>query len=762
MPFQPSDIGSVYDFGLSTRDGAPLLCNDRNGKPVQTASIAYMTSIDKAKMMKEATELQEKSQLMAFASSNLIDREFDQWPQITQGDWSGGLGQRVSGSNNNQTQYWDGQGLIWPTNDYVPQVPLAGPVLGLPANFQSFPYNGMAGGYVNGAGMGYAYVAQLTTGAWVVFFQAGDVTYGPVTLVDGTSSTGIMHISIGGGFVWVLVNLYPGTTRASLAQLGMVAGVFQQIGVNNTALGPAGYGAQAQGIVEAAYVGNKLYVAVVISSLQATDLSTWVNRLWVLDYSAPGVPVIVTTTFPSATTGQNVAGSTSSFKFVDLCWQGTNLNISVSDGMNATILTAAPATFSTITTLAVLPGLGNAFICPVGATLFIVGATYGANVSVNRMELFTLNGGTLTAIAPINVPAPILDSITSPVVFGSYATWAVSYTVGTVHSVAVYAYDVIRNRLFRALTINPASFTGSDIFGHGEVAIFGTTTRTMGGGATAQAQFGIALFTGLISNNTETAREYYWGVLPVSPVPGFTGLLQMGTELTSGLIDFTAASNKLFRQAIVSFNSGLVANTPLPSVTFQAWFDQDPGNLTVVPDITKTISGASATPSGAGAQVGAAIVTVLPTQLAVPLNRVARKMVYRVTSSGGGLLAGGIWQQSVKIVSVATQVATGWVWDIPINLSPNVKTNTANHFVYQNQGQAGVYDTDHVVAYNFLKQLWRQRGGQCTLTLPNGESYPALIQSLGFESPKPFAASFRADQQTTYQLTAMIKIREDV
>jgi hypothetical protein len=150
------------------------------------------------------------------------------------------------------------------------------------------------------------------------------------------------------------------------------------------------------------------------------------------------------------------------------------------------------------------------------------------------------------------------------------------------------------------------------------------------------------------------------------------------------------------------------------------------------------------------------------------MNRVARKIVYEVITTGGGVgvnLAGNpVWQQNPKIVSVAIQVATGWVWDLIANLSPNAKTNSAStpQYAYQQQSVVGMFDCDAVVAYNFLKQLWRQRGGQCTLTLANGESYPALIQALDFESPKPLAASFRSDVQTTYQSTVTLKVREDI
>src|SRR5438094_4889294 len=133
MPFQPKDIGPKHDFGLSTRDGSVIECLDQNGKPQKVSQMAYMASVDKNRVMAEATELQEKSALIQFGSSNLIDREFDQWPQVTQGDWSSGIGQRVFGSNGISSQYFDVNGLVWPPSDWVPQLPLSGPIQPLPS-----------------------------------------------------------------------------------------------------------------------------------------------------------------------------------------------------------------------------------------------------------------------------------------------------------------------------------------------------------------------------------------------------------------------------------------------------------------------------------------------------------------------------------------------------------------------------------------------------------------------------------------------------
>src|SRR5256885_2139332 len=108
-----NDIGPVYDVGISTRDGSTLSCLDRNGKPQLVSQIAYMLSIDKQGTFEESTELQEKDKLVQLGTGSSMDREWDQWVQNTQGDWSGGLGQRVYNKDGITNQYFDGQGLLW-------------------------------------------------------------------------------------------------------------------------------------------------------------------------------------------------------------------------------------------------------------------------------------------------------------------------------------------------------------------------------------------------------------------------------------------------------------------------------------------------------------------------------------------------------------------------------------------------------------------------------------------------------------------------
>jgi hypothetical protein len=614
-----------------------------------------------------------------------------------------------------------------------------------PATFASFGYNGTAGGFIEGLGMGYAAAYldnQGPTPHWHACFFSGD-QYFDVDLGANTGNKqGVLHMHIAGGYLWVLFSEFGNSNQLSVRMLGCAYGNNTFVQLRNDLVGAVTAGTSGfSGLIQASFVGGHLYVAVLQGDADAPPGAPTVNRneLFVLDYSA-GVG--------SAPSGLAAAAFVfpfeRGFKLIDQTWQGNTLIVSVTDGFSAFIYSLV-APFSAINTLAVLPGVANALCCAIGSVIFIIGWTAVAS-GLNQMTLYTLTGGTLTQVffTPI-VPFP--DSVTSCVGFGPYAMWAISYAnpggpVGQ-KAISVYAFDTTANRLFRALSTTSANWIGNDVFGHDVVGIYGIVPRTLAAGATFQAQLGVAVFSGEIANASETAREFYWGVLPRTPVPPFTGLLQMGVSITSGLIDFTAATNKLFRAVVSRFFKSLVVGQTQPSITVSAWLGQDPNQLNAVPDFT-TNTGTPVAP--------------IPTELGLFLNSIGRKLVYQVISAGGGYNGAQGWQNAPKLTDIIIQAATGWVIDATLDLSPGAKVNAQNvsEYAYQHQG------FDHVAAYNFLKQLWRQRGGQVVITLPNLDSYNALIQSEEFNSPKPFAASYRSDQQTTYQSLCTIKIREDV
>src|SRR5207248_2464804 len=159
-----------------------------------------------------------------------------------------------------------------------------------------------------------------------------------------------------------------------------------------------------------------------------------------------------------------------------------------------------------------------------------------------------------------------------------YALWSITYQVTgqTGATIVLFAYDVVRGRLFRALSVQSAAFVGTiPVVGSGTIAALGVSFRTISGSATVQAQWGIALWTEMISTWGESARGFYWWVIPQAP-NRFTHIWQAATDLVSGLIDFTAASNKLYRQVVATFSNDLLEGSAQPSVSLKVWLDQDP------------------------------------------------------------------------------------------------------------------------------------------------------------------------------------------
>lgn len=735
-----SDVGPLYDFMLSTRDGSPLECKDARGNIVSVSKMAYMCVYDKQRPMSEATELQEKANLIQFGTSNLIDREFDQWPQVSQGDWTSGAGQRVYGSNGDTNGYFDGEGLIWPLNDVVPQVPFPqDPVIAPPASLVSPIWSDTVGGYLAGFGNGYAIAFGIINGAnWntKVRFYSGDAN-AEITLVTG-SKVIVLAGFVGNGSLWLVTTNQVAGGNITLYQLDWAAGPVLVATTTTQIVTDLAAAGAAAAVVTAALIGNRAYVAVALSYKNAT---TNLNQITIYDFTGAGAPTNTVIAFPS----------NNRVRIADMNFQGGQLFISVTDGFNTSIVSSPPP-WGSVATTAVLPGIATALMTSVGSAIFIAGYSQTLGGNINRVGLFVLESGALTELGPINtMRATSILSVGSPTTFDSYALFPVIYTVpgATTKTIAVYAFDVPRARLFRAFLLTKAGFTGSSAISHDGLAVFGSVSRTHSSGATFSAQWGIAISTEQISSQAEMAEEFYYGLVPLTPTPSFTGLLQMGANIYSGIIDFTASSNKLYRQVIADFVDGLLEGKSTPSVTLKVWFDQDPGQLAATPSATDSTNPPTGRP--------------LPTQLALPVNTIARKMVYNVTSTGGGVI-GGLWQNSPKLVSVKVQASTGWVWDMVANLNKNVGMNggKTQDYAYQNQSIPNKASVDHVVAYNFLKQLWRQKGGQCLLDLPNKDSYPALIQLERFESPKPFAASFRADEASNYQNQVTLKIREDL
>lgn len=747
MPAIPSEVGPVFDLLLQTRDGSTLPCKNKDGKIVNVSAVAYCTSIDRqGQGQHEETEIQHRDQLVQLSSSNLIDREFNQWPQVSQGDWSGGMLQRVLtgstpitsfGPQSDPTRYWDGTGILWPATDYLPQ----SAVLPSPISdsggvvMTGMPGMGTTAGFINSIGESYAFVyMQSAAPNNIILVIQSSTTRNSLTNPAGPWAAGSAvapaDFFIGHGVLWYWwTDLTPNLNINFVTVGGPTVTSFATI-----AGGIATSGGIYAGSVGIA--GNRRYLAVpyVTSggalNIRLYDISTGSN-----------------TSFTDIPVGDQSVTLTSSAQFFvnQTCFLGDNLMISLRMGDDCNIIQYnIPSNTSSV--VAHFPSEPTVYMAPVAGALFMT-----AQTALSPPNMYLLQGGSLQHVGSVVVQTGIqiaraATGVSKPQSFGPYAIFAVSYAIPglTTTFVNVYAYDVLRGRIFRMANLSGLAQTMSQNISGTRLGSFYRVVRPLGATNVAM-QWGVlvpTLSATTFPQDTTNVQECF---VNVSSSPSTSPPLQSGTDIVSSLIDFTSAQNKLYRQIVATFSP--LPNDAAITVQVQAWLDQDPANLSVNPDFT---TGAVAAGMNGGA--------IGQTQLKLLINKVATKIVYRITTTGPSTAL----TPAVKLISVIVQAATGWVQTLKLDLAPNVQTNSKNGNVWDKQSTPGVPATDHVVAYNFLRQLWRLKGGEVALTLPNGDSGNWLIQDMAFDSPKPMAASFRADQQTTYQSIASIKIREDL
>jgi hypothetical protein len=739
---QPQEVGPIYDLLLQTRDGQPLTVLNADRMPVQLAGVAYMTTIDRQQQQHEETELQHKDQVVQLASPNLIDRELDQWPQISQGDWSGGGLQRVlTGSTpltsfqaaSDPTRYWDGLGLLFPLTDYVPQQPLVpSPVVeyvNTPTDSVSFAV-GLAD---EPFGEGFRFVIQDVTQS--KFFL---VTYsnGVRSVSDISAMPPPNDMVTGGGTTWLVA-------QGSLWHFD--AGTLTSFDTF-----PAGFNFTRTGNLAVTVVGNRTYVAVAGTDTNNTDT---VRLYDVTNFTA--------NTFTNTAVTPLQIDNHGTIRQV--LFSGSNLIMVAKYGPEFYILQYA-IVGATWTTLAKLPGYFAVRVVDVGGTLFITCSSEdgGGNLAIS---LFMMQGNTLQDIGPLTPPTGLypgelmsLPAAAPPyAIFGFYAQDQVSSFGGNSFRV-LYAYDVEKGKLFHFATLptvepNPI---GSDPSGSlVRLAVYRGAQRQF------QGQLSIvdlAVVLPLSINpipiggqftNLPMAQELLFGVTQT----GLFGPKARGPlQIISSLIDFTSDQGKLFRQGVVKLLTPMAVH-PSCAVQLDVWLDQDPDTITTQPDFSAFLD-------GTGKLVTNGVVTqVAPggKRLVLPIDVLATKLVYRLTTYGGVIVQNGSILSAPKPKSVAIRVATGWVQTLLLDIAPQVQSNGKNVAdVWTYQG------IDSTAAYNFIRMLWRKRGGECLATFPNGDSGDWLLQDAHFDTPKPMGTPFRADQRSTLKYVILVKLREDI
>lgn len=450
-------------------------------------------------------------------------------------------------------------------------------------------------------------------------------------------------------------------------------------------------------------VGNKFYLAVVAGS---TSIKI---------FDATNAASVTTIAIPATMSVRSMAFS------------GSQLIIALTDGNAVTFIGTANGAHAWIiaydiptaltTNVTDLGAYQEVQMAAVSGILFVAAAT-NMGTSNGTIDCYLLVGSALQFIATI---PPLLNgtgtltasqaanNLFNVVSYGPYAIVPTYISPGTVN--VLYAYDVQRGAFYTL----------------GDFPVIGTSTVAGGFAITSNPRNSAAwaIVYGTNGATTTIATEFAFNVFLGSGAI----VLQPGRVISS-LIDFTSAQTKLFRQIVVTHN-------PIPAggqVTLNAYLDVDTKQLpgTVPLQIVNTTVGATTT-------------TLL-------INKLARKVLYLLDWTGS------VTTNAAAPISVIVQAATGWIMKVFLALSNSARMNSQapNSFAYAQQG------FDAKTAYNFLRQLWRLKGGLCLGTFSNGDQYNAAIESIDFASPQPLAVTTSGDRKTRYEVTAVVTLREDL
>jgi hypothetical protein len=719
----PQEVGELYDIGFETRDGSTIGVKNRNGETVQLSQVAFVCSTKQEQ--EEATELQRKAQVVQLGPT-LMDREWEQWPGETQGAWSSGLGQRIQfgGQGSDPAAYWDGLGIIWPITDWLPQQPFIPPAYtdaSQPTPGQP-GYMGTVAGFLPGGGNGYAESFNTTGHVQLIYLNSAGrlfIKQDPIAV-----NAAIQDMEIAHGYIWLV-----GSDAGGQLSLFYVdaAGTSTKLATISAATAVAAPAAMSTGRVI-----NRQYVATVHRFTPKANYSE--DQITVWDVTAIGaVPSAAAFTVLQVPTGWTVE---------DTEFSGDDLVVSMTDGLDS-VIAAWNIASQSWRTLTQISGATSVSMVPIVGGLFLL-ARNATSATQRALNIYLLQATSLQDYGPLipqigATPFPYVTAVSHPSAFGSYAVFAVAVqaVVGGTVTILVYAYDVLRGRIFKVTSLAGLAASYAQALDKVPIAAFASMARTSP--AAYNCQWGVALNINTATAASPNSQEFDIGI---QTTPGSAGaLLQLPFDGTSGLVDFTSAVPKLFMEVVAKFPP-LVANA-LSGVTLNVWLDQDPGSLNPAPDYTATINGG--TSSGA-------------IELVVPINKMAVKLVYEIITAGG-VYSGATWINAPKIISVSVRSATGWAWHgfLAAVRSALCNNNDTEDYVFDRQG------TDEVAAYNFMKLLWRLKGGRCKATLANGDKYDALIQMLRAKGPKPFGVSMIASRPgDAYENMIEIQIREDI
>lgn len=715
MSFQASDIGTNYDVGLATRpnlDGstATLNCLNEDGAQVALSQVAFMFLADDEQ--EEAADLLRKDQLIRLSSANVIDREFTMYPQVTQGDWRGGEAQRIF---TDPRSYYKGEGLIWPSDGsspggFSPTRPLV--------QASVTQINQSAGPVTTGmiANFGVSLVAAKTVGGvWQIQVVRNDSTSLGFNLTNNSIPTAI---AVANGVIYYAQAGVAGITSASYN-----GAVWTQ-----TAAALA-YPVNGPLLVNGGLAGP--------------------NSVLLVFHPTSAGAVLRIFFLPAATFTDVIVSAVAVVQSATLL--GGAVYFVASDLAGITIETFDLTALQT-STLSILPGYVAGFVQAASGAIFLLATTYNPYDSSNLLrggavsaavmaDCFLLIGSQLQYIAgipPLLTSAPptlatqtLSATGTQMTAFGPYVFFVIGYGStgpgGPALFSALMAYDVVRGSIWTA------SQNGQ---GTGALSVLPTPTGAFFSGAGVSAQFAIIQQGGFVptggGQQAGLWQSFFWGI--GNPI------LAQGGRVFSSVIDFTSASIKLYRQIVITHEPITQTGGQTATMSVYAWLDTDVDNLPADTPykLTNNIIGS--------------------TQTILLINKMAKKLIYMIDWINAPNFPGVI--QSPHPISVAIQAATGWVKTLQLALSDSAMTNGQNpqETCFQQQDN----QLDALAARNFVRQLWRQKGGQCIVTYDDGDSYNAVLQEFSNKAKKFKSMDQPGDRKVRYEGRLTIKIAEDL
>jgi hypothetical protein len=803
---------------------ATLNCLNEDGAQVALSQVAFMFLAEEE--TEEAVDLIRKDQMIRLSTANVIDREFTLYPQATQGNWIGGETQRIFVDPSSYYQgrglIWPSSSFVPSLPAIVGDIGALVDNLGNIFTSVVAVYGVMASG-VSGGARGVAHAFRATSSAGTFNYIAFTATETQSTQngngVLKTPGDAIpFSIAVVNGTIYFQVqadvNLYstqyqstnaltavatfvamPGTTASQALLMGGYVGkdwvLAQYSGANaNVRVFLSAAGTFADVLIPTvitvkafALLGGVLYIAgsdgaigyLITYDITAQQAATVVQLPGVAEFRMAAVQgaIFILAYNKVGPIANNSYLSIDMYLFSGSLQYIGHLNPFIV-GLPPSLAYANPVSASSVAgygqyaLFAVgLSGSGTpqAMVCAydvVHGTFFTAVDQFALTATGGigkRMGLSAVSGADSNQRPPQTVEGRVASAGTLPA--GTYTvvcTWTGAGGIESLASVGVSQVCVLNDALLSrgpSIAQSPPGATGLNFYltaapGGVNLGFIGSSglggTNTLTNPATGNgvnppvtSTFGTAgdftvyaVEEDLTYNQVAPAQTMRFNTFGYSNAG--LSVLSGGGRVISSVIDFTSAAVKMYRQLVVT-------HEPIPagySLSVYVFLDRDGDNLT--PDTTYKITNST---------TGAIVTPLL-------VNAFAKKLVYIVDWPTVGQAGAA----SSHPISVAIQAATGWVFNIPMALSDSALVNGENpqEYCFISQDK----QLDALAARNFIRQLWRQKGGQCIVTYGDGDSYNAIIQDIHITAKKFKTMNQPGDRKTRYEGKMTLKLAEDL